>query len=36
MLEENYCLICGEIMVENSFGEWECLNCGYREVILDE
>lgn len=32
MLEVS-CLICGEIMEENNFGEWECPNCGYREDI---
>lgn len=30
---EVYCLICGEIMEENSVWEWECPNCGYREDI---
>ena len=30
---EVYCLICGELMEENSVGEWECPNCGYREDI---
>lgn len=33
MMEENYCRICGEVMEENSFWEWECPNCGYREDL---
>lgn len=33
MMEEEYCIICGEIMEDNYRGEWECPNCGYREDI---
>ena len=32
-MEEEYCIICGEIMEENSFEEWECPNCRYRDDI---